>query len=522
MQNKKPTLTLSTSQNSPVDYFQTFEFLENVINTSPNLVFVKDINGRFTLANQAVAEIYGTSIENLVGKRDADFNTDLEEVDWYCHDDQEVILEKKTIFIPEEKVTSPDGTVRWFETTKKPILTRNGEYQVLGVATDITERKKLFEQLLQAQKMQSLGRLAGGIAHDFNNLLTVILGHVSLLEESEYQPLLIPKSVEGIKNTTLRAADLVKKILGFAREGKHLNIDIDLHEIAIDTISMLSRTIEENIKISNDLKATNSFVKGDPVQMQQVLMNLIINARDAMTTEKSGTNGGSLVISSEDVVYNSKPGIKISVKDTGCGMDETTKSRIFDPFFTTKAPGHGLGLGLSMVYGIIDNHQGSLNVESQVGTGTNFELCFQTTDIDQKYCIQELESELKDQKSLQVLLVDDNIYVLKTIAENLKSLNHQVSTTSIPEEALNYLANKVYAIDLLILDIVMPNLNTAEFIKSAKQLDPNLQIILSTGYDLNSKVKEYQDLGIKHFLQKPYDRKCLSQTVRQAMSSNLK
>ncbi len=517
MHNKKTTLAFSTNVNSQIDYFQSFEFLENVINTSPNLVFVKDITGRFTLANKAVAEIYGTTVEGLVGKRDADFNTDPEEVDWYSNDDQQVILEKKTIIIPEEKVTSPDGTIRWFETTKKPILTKNGEYQVLGVATDITERKKLFEQLLQAQKMQSLGRLAGGIAHDFNNLLTVILGHVSLLEESEYPQHLIPKSVDGIKNTTMRAADLVKKILGFAREGKHLNVEIDLHEIVTDTISMLSRTIDENIKIASELLAENSFIKGDPIQVQQVLMNLIINARDAMTSEKSGTNGGSLLISTQDINYNFQNGVKLSIQDTGCGMDETTKARIFDPFFTTKTSGHGLGLGLSMVYGIIDNHQGSLSVESEIGVGTTFELSFPSSESDPKICEESSEMELKEQAPLQVLLVDDNIYVLKTTAESLKSLHHQVTITSSAEEALNYLASKSYKIDLLILDIVMPNLNTAEFIKSALQLDPKLQIILSTGYDLNTKVKEYQSLGIKYFLQKPYDKTFLDRTIRKAM-----
>ena len=221
MNKSKIKLIPNIPVNPEVDYIQSFEFLENVINSSPNLIFVKDIKGRFTLANTAVAEIYGTSVEDLIGKTDADFNNNPDEVDWYCHDDQEVILNHKTVFIPEEKVSSPDGSTRWFETTKKPILTWNGEYQVLGVATEITDRKKLFEQLLQAQKMQSLGRLAGGIAHDFNNLLTVILGHVSILEESSYDPAQTKKAVEGIKNTSLKAADLVKKILGFAREGKH-------------------------------------------------------------------------------------------------------------------------------------------------------------------------------------------------------------------------------------------------------------------------------------------------------------
>ena len=517
MNKSKIKLIPNIPVNPEVDYVQSFEFLENVINSSPNLIFVKDIKGRFTLANTAVAEIYGTSVEDLIGKTDADFNNNPDEVDWYCHDDQEVILNHKTVFIPEEKVSSPDGTTRWFETTKKPILTWNGEYQVLGVATEITDRKKLFEQLLQAQKMQSLGRLAGGIAHDFNNLLTVILGHVSILEESNYDPVQTKKAVAGIKNTSLKAADLVKKILGFAREGKHLNVEIDLHQLVNETIALLSRTIEENIKITTDLKAENFRIKGDPIQIQQVLMNLIINARDAMNSEISGVNGGLLQISSENKISNEINKVVIKVKDTGCGMDETTKARIFDPFFTTKSSGHGLGLGLSMAYGIIDNHQGSIEIDSTLGKGTTFTIKLPLIQ-DTIYKSNEQQSTRLEERSLHVLVVDDNIHLLKNTAEILRSLNHQVTFTSSPEEALNCLASKASQIDLLILDAVMPNLNPVTFIKSARQLDPKLKVILSSSYDLTVKSKDYEALDVKYFLHKPYDRIMLIETLKKILT----
>src|SRR5213593_3881405 len=312
------------------------EFLRTVIDTNPNLIFVKDWDGRFTLANRAVAEAYGTTPEQLLGKSDADFNPNRTEVEHFLADDRAVMSSGQPKLIAEESVTNATtGRTRWFQTVKVPIASREGTRpQVLGVATDITERKQLEEQFRQAQKMEAVGRLAGGIAHDFNNLLTAIIGTADLLLDD--LPAGDPRrdDTQEIVKAAQRAAALTGQLLAFSRKQVLQPSVLDLNAVVAHMDKMLRRLIGEDIELRTVLRPDLGAVKADVGQLEQVIMNLAVNARDAMP------QGGKLTIETAnadlDEAYAREhatvhPGayVMLAVSDTGMGMDEETRSHIF-------------------------------------------------------------------------------------------------------------------------------------------------------------------------------------------------
>lgn len=502
--------------------------LRAVFDTAPNMIFVKSREGRFRLANKALADTYGTPIDELIGKTDADFNQNAEEVKHFLKHDQAVIDYGRELLIPEEEVTGADGVTKWYSTVKRPLrLPSEKETYVLGVATDISEQRELRDQLVQVQKMEAIGRLAGGIAHDFNNLLTGILGYASLLKLETPSPENTIQAANNIELAATKATQLTQKLLGFARKGKHQNVHVDIHQTIEETLGLVGRTFEGNISISTDLTASRPFVLGDPVQLQQVILNLAINARDAMTPESGGSQGGRLVFSSRNVTTQSRdhhsgestitPEIEISVVDSGCGIPDDIRERIFDPFFTTKEEGQGTGMGLAMVYGIVRNHNGSIKVSSQVGCGTTFRLTLPVAVSRSLPSLAPIRNVTPITGEGSILLVDDHQVILDVTQRMLTSIGYVVSIARHGGEALRIFKQHRGLIDLVILDMVMPGMDARECFRQLRMVNPAARVVLSSGYGHNHRVQSLLQEGMVGFVQKPYELGEISRVISKAL-----
>lgn len=501
-------------------------FLRKVIDTDPNLIFVKDHEGRFVLANQATADLYGTTISDIVGKQDADFNSNKQEIGKFLFDDLDVI-ENHIEKVIEEEVTDSEGNTHWLETVKKPFVTRNDETLVLGVGHDVTDNKKLHAQLAQSQKMEAIGKLAGGIAHDFNNLLTGVIGYTTLIQNSSCQPEQVNHAAKMIQNAAEKAGALTQKLLGFARQGKHQNTVVDLNNTIKDTIQLLRRTVEENILISEDLCENPLTVMGDPVQLQQVILNLIINARDAIHIKPK--RGNSEVIRVKTKVINldnnarisaNKAGtyVEILISDSGCGIASANIDRIFEPFFTTKDTQGGTGMGLAMVYGIVQNHGGTIEAHSTEGKGSTFEILLPYSSN------QPVEKVSKPPTAPiygegRILLVDDHAVIREVASSILSNLGYTIVTAEDGQVAVEYYELHSKEIDLVILDMIMPRMGASECFDQLKKINSNVRVILSTGYVDNNSVQKIMDQGLCGFIQKPYHVEQLSQVVAEALKN---
>ncbi|KAF0182815.1 MAG: PAS domain S-box [Nitrospirae bacterium] len=389
---------------------------------------------------------------------------------------------------------------------------------VIGVAVDVTEQKKLQTQLLRAQKMEAIGTLAGGIAHDFNNLLTNILGYTSLLLHETQNNHPHYRRLKNIETQIASATELTKRLLGFARGGKYEVKPTDLNELVSASSEMFSRTKKE-ISVTRRLGAGLHSAEVDSVQIEQVLMNLYVNAWQAMP------HGGSLFLSTENVVLDDRycrhhgieqgAYVKVSVSDTGTGMDEETQSRVFEPFFTTKGTGVGTGLGLASAYGIIRNHGGTINVYSELGKGTTF--TFYLPASRKTPARAEPVSKGLVAGVGTILLVDDQGIVSEVGREMLSILGYDPLIAGSGEEAIALYAENRDRILLVILDMIMPGMSGSETFDRLKQIDPGVQVILSSGYSINGQASDILNKGCRGFIQKPFNLQDLSKKIQQSI-----
>jgi nitrogen-specific signal transduction histidine kinase len=383
---------------------------------------------------------------------------------------------------------------------------------------DISEQKRLEAQIQQVQKLEAIGTLAGGIAHDYNNLLMGILGNTSLMSldidprHQHYEKLM------NIEKYVQSGADLTKQLLGFAKGGKYEVKPIDISDLIEQSSEMFSRTKKE-IRIHRKFQKDIWTVEVDPSQIEQVLLNLYVNAGQAMP------GGGDLYLQTENVTFDEnyagsfsvKDGnyVKISVTDTGVGMDEKTLQRIFDPFFTTKDMNRGTGLGLASSYGIIKNHGGIIDAQSAIGWGATFNVCLPAS---KKEVIKEKQLDQETLKGNEtVLLVDDEDMIIDVGSKILKSLGYRTLTAKDGEEAIEvYQANKS-KIDVVILDVIMPGIGGGETYDGLKKINPKVKVLLSSGYSLDEQATEIMDRGCNGFIQKPFLIKQLSQKIRDIL-----
>jgi len=437
---------------------------------------------------------------------------------------------KKVSTVNENHVLTKDGRELLVEWHGMPVVGENGELEFFfGLGLDITERKraeeeqrKLQEQLRQAQKMEAIGTLAGGVAHDFNNILTGILGQAQMLKLHSSPGSEAYEAAQVIEKAAQRGAQLTQQLLGFARKGQMQNVLVDLHEVIGDVIQLLSRTIPKNISIVKEFHAPRATIIGDPGQMEQMLLNLAINARDAMP------EGGELKFATELVRIEASyvrthadiergEYVCVSVADTGCGIPKEIQPRIFEPFFTTKEPGEGTGMGLAMVYGIVKSHKGTIEVASEVGQGTTFKIYLPLAEQPDKAERPERE-EVFARGSGRILLVDDEELIRDIGRDILNHLGYEVVTAADGEQAVEYYKEHADEIDLVIIDMIMPRMDGRKCFRKLKEINPNVKAVLSTGYAVDALAQELLEEGMMGYVQKPYRIEQLAETVARAIA----
>ena len=389
------------------------------------------------------------------------------------------------------------------------------------ISKDITERKHLEQQVVQAAKMDAIGQLAGGIAHDFNNQLTGIMGFADMLQSRLADNPELRRYAEMIVQSTERAADLTKELLAFARKGKYLSTTVDIHAVIGDVVDLLNHTIDKRIRIHCELQAHPATTRGDPTQIHNALLNVALNARDAMP------EGGDLTFASDLVeldaqacrrhAENPAPGrfVRVSVTDTGSGMSEETLRHCFEPFFTTKTTGHGTGMGLAAVYGTVKNHRGAVEAQSELGKGTTVRLLLPVGEKQTEPAHTAPEEPVPG--SEHILVVDDEDTILKMATEILGGLGYRVSACSNGTEALAIYREQHAEIDLVILDMVMPELGGRDTFVALREIRPDVKAILSSGYTIDGEAQAILDEGVQAFVQKPFRVAELSHTVARCL-----
>jgi PAS domain S-box-containing protein len=483
-------------------------------------------DGRLIYVNDQACRVLGYSRGELLSMTIHRINPDYPEEVWGAHWED---LRKRKSFTVESRHLAKDGRILPVEVTVNYVEFDGKEFNCASARdtskrVEAQEKSRLLEaQLLQARKMEAIGSLAGGIAHDFNNLLTVILGYSNLIKFKATPGSEAFQAADAIQDAADRASHLTAQLLGFARKGKNLTVPVDIHRTIDDIASLLERTMDTNIRIRRFLSPGPVTVSGDPTQLQQFLMSLAMNARDAMP------EGGELTLSTRIVLLDeafcsshsgAAPGryARIDVADTGMGIPKHHLEKIFDPFFTTKEQGKGTGLGLSMVFGIVKNHGGFLEVESDVGAGTLFKVYLP---------LAGGSAEAADADSFRmaetgagrgrILLIDDQETVREVCSAMLSTLGYTVSTAADGREGVEHYRRFGKDVDLVIVDMIMPKLGGRDCFREIKTMNPHVRALLSSGFSLDGSVQEIMDEGIAGFIQKPYRLEELSDAVSKAI-----
>ncbi|MBW2278261.1 MAG: response regulator, partial [Deltaproteobacteria bacterium] len=376
------------------------------------------------------------------------------------------------------------------------------------------EKDELEEQLFQAQKLDAIGTLAGGVAHDFNNILTGILGQSFILKRNFKSGSALFESAEAIETMTLRAAELTRQLLGFARKGKKRDMPVDLHGVLDDVLVVLGHTFDKRITLTTRLTTEPAEISGDPTQLQQVVLNLAVNARDAMP------DGGRLVIETGVVRTDEMPHeryITLEVSDDGQGIPDDVRSRIFEPFFTTKEQGQGTGMGLAVVYGIVQNHGGWIEVESEAGKGTKFTVALPALTAKGARPVIEPPPQM-EAGSGRILVVDDEQIVREVVEQVLTTQGYEVVCRDNGKQAVEFYREHGAAIDLVILDLMMPVMNGTTCFRELRAIDPEVKVLLATGYALDEFGRQLVDDGLVGFVEKPFMPSQLAKAVVDALA----
>lgn len=505
-------------------------YFRSLIERASDLIVILDRTGRLVYASPSSSRVLGCAPSELLGQP---------LVDLVHPEDATLAGELVSTEVPDPGATRPfalrirhdDGTFRVLEGLATNLLSDPAVAGIVINARDVSERQQAEqalrerdEQLRQAQKLEAIGRLAGGVAHDFNNLLTVINGYseflLSALDSND------PRHTyaKNVRDAGEHAADLTKQLLAFGRKQLLRPAVLNLNSIVRDTERILRRVIGEDIELVCTLDPAVGGVEADPHQLHQVLMNLCVNARDAMPQGgKLTITTGNLVVATPQVAgagAHAPPGqyVTLAVRDTGLGMEEATQQRVFEPFFTTKELGKGTGLGLATVYGIIRQSGGYIGVESVVGQGTTF--CVYLPQAARPAASESVVASTPSPSGTEtILLVEDETAVRRLAVTSLRSYGYAVIEAADASEALRLFSDRDEPIHLLLTDVVMPGLNGVELSKRLRSLDPQLKVVFVSGY-ADSVILRHgaTDAGV-NFLQKPYRPAMLASKVREVLGA---
>ncbi len=497
--------------------------LRTLFDVLPDYIYVKDTQSRFITCNNRTARMLrASSVDEVVGKTDGDFYpAELAEV---FRADEQAVFQGKALIDKEESSVHPDGITRFALTSKLPLRDNQGRIVgLVGCGRDITDRKKLEEQLRQAQKMEAVGQLSGGVAHDFNNLLTVIMGNLGLIRATGRTTPELDEPLLAISRAADRAANLTRQLLAFSRQQVMQTEDLDLNEVVANIAAMMRRLLGEPIEIQLGYAPQALMVNADPSMLEQVILNLCLNARDAMP------HGGRLSLNTEvievdeasarkNVDARSGTFARLAVTDTGTGILPENLSRIFEPFFTTKEVGKGTGLGLASVYGIVQQHRGWVEVQSEPGHGATFQVFLPLLPTPQELPSEPVKAAGIPGGTETILLVEDDTAVKMVAQITLTRLGYLVLSASTGNEALQIWQTHKSEIRLVLTDMVMPEgLSGRDIAERFKQDNPGIRIIFMSGYNANIAGTRFPQSGGDTFLGKPFEIEVLANTVRRCL-----
>jgi two-component system, cell cycle sensor histidine kinase and response regulator CckA len=518
--------------------YHSQQLLATLIDNLPDCVYLKDRESRFVLANRALARFMGVeSPGELIGKTDGDFYPG-GGADKFAADERCVMAEGRSFVNMEEAILSPTRGARKMLTTKVPLFDAEGRTTgLVGIGRDITEireteeaLRRSEEQLNMARKLEAVGRLAGGIAHDFNNLLTVITGYADLLRGSLPEKSPLQPDLEQIKRSAQRAGALTSQLLAFSRRQARTPRVISLNEVVRGMEGMLARILGEDVRLVTRFAAGPGTITADPGQVEQVMMNLAANARDAMPlggTITVETRNGTLEPGAVPPEFEGVPGefVVLTVSDTGEGMDRETLGRIFEPFFTTKEMGKGTGLGLATVYGIVKQSGGFIFCDSAPGEGARFTLYFPRADEAPAGVDEPATEETRRAAAAAprggtetILLVEDEDAIRTFAAATLRGAGYTVSEAAGGSEALAAVSSG-FAPDLLLTDVVMPVMNGRDLARRLQEARPTARVLYMTGHAESGVVHQgILDAGVA-LLQKPFGTAELLARVRRTLDA---
>jgi len=505
------------------------ERYRSLVETSPDAIMLSDLNGNILIKNLRASKLFGESLDSQSGNI-CIFDLTPTEGRPHLESIFKEIKQKERIKAVECLMKKKDGKIFPAEISFSLVNASNDNGgAVISIVRNITERKKselekskLEDQFRAIYKMEAVGQLASGIAHDFNNIMGAISGYADIIRHRYGEDPKLDKYAQMILSATTRASDLTGKLLTFARKSKLQMTAFDIHDVLNDVYGLLEYTIDKKFEVNCELNAADPVIIGDSTQFQSAIMNLALNSRDAMP------DGGELVLRTENVTldkdfsksraYIVAPGyyIAVSVKDTGTGMDKQVLSHIFEPFYTTKDVGKGTGLGLASVYGTLKSHNGYIDVESEPGKGTTFTLYF---PVNRKTMCSDSEAPKACVHGKgHILVVDDEIFLLDAVQEMLTWLGYDVSVCTNGKDAVEFVKRDPSNVDLVILDMMMPNMNGRECFRQLKEIKNSIRALIATGCKMDDELQQVLKEGAIRIIQKPFVSAQLAEAVQDALS----
>ncbi|MBN1699460.1 MAG: PAS domain S-box protein [Spirochaetales bacterium] len=498
-----------------------------LVQNIPYVTWISDSDGISVFVSDNVIRYYGFTPEEICGFGsrywfDRIHPDDSEDVTKAWRE----LFENGRAYDMEYRIKHKDGRWIWILDRAVNTFEKDGRQYAYGIFTDITRKKQTEEYLRQSEKLQAIGQLAGGIAHDFNNQLAAMLIYAELLQSAVTGNPKLEGHVTNMLSCINHSSSLVSKLLAFSRKGKLDSVDLDVHAIIMEVINILSHSVNKKIRILYDFKAAMHYVSGDPSQLQNALLNIAINSRDAIQ------GSGWISFETENVELDLKnidniplclsPGtyIIITVRDNGTGMDTDVLHRIFEPFFTTKDKGKGTGLGMAAVYGTVKKHKGGIRVSSELGAGSAVEIYLPVITPLEKNRTETRRRFVQRKRPLHILFVDDEKVICSSIRTMLSQSGYRVSTRNNGMEAVEFYAAAHEDVDLVILDMIMPEMNGLEVFLKMKEIHHGIKALIVSGYSVGDDIGKAREAGVAGFLQKPFGLSDITEKISSILKED--